>query len=158
MMLTIRDVRIDEEHVLVDHYRALWKSYGVDEKHISPDAEEIVRQFVSAGRDSRELAAFFAVQDGQIVGSVACEVQRLPYPDVTVSSFRKFGYIWSVYVVPSARRKGIASALVRHAVEHLGSIGCTKAVLHASDAGKGVYESAGFTVGPEMRLDLDSER
>ncbi|MBS3652612.1 GNAT family N-acetyltransferase [Pseudaminobacter sp. 19-2017] len=67
-----------------------------------------MRDFILTGREHNKMGAFLALLDDQIVGSAACEVQRLPYPDVTIPSFRKFGYIWSVYVVPFARGQGIA--------------------------------------------------
>jgi GNAT superfamily N-acetyltransferase len=77
-----------------------------------------------------------------------------PYPDVTVPSFRKHGYICSVFVEPAARRNGVAAALVQAGIDYLRTIGCTKAVLHSSDAGQGVYLAAGFKIATEMRLDL----
>ena len=92
--------------------------------------------------------------DGTVVGSVACQLQQLPYPDVVVPEFRKHGYIWSVFVEPAARRRGVARALVIRAVEYLRSIGCTKAVLHSSDAGQALYRQLGFETATEMRLDL----
>jgi ribosomal protein S18 acetylase RimI-like enzyme len=71
-----------------------------------------------------------------------------------VPSFRKHGYIWSVFVEPAARRNGVAPALVQAGIDYLRTIGCTKAVLHSSDAGQGVYLAAGFKIATEMRLDL----
>jgi GNAT superfamily N-acetyltransferase len=83
-----------------------------------------------------------------------CQVEHLPYPDITVPSFRKHGYIWSVFVEPVARRNGAAAALVQAGIDYLRMIGCTKVVLHSSDAGEGVYLAAGFKIAKEMRLDL----
>ena len=57
------------------------------------------------------MAAFLAELDGKVAGSVACQLQQLPYPDVVVPAFRKHGYIWSVYVEPASRRRGVARAL-----------------------------------------------
>ncbi|MGO7564987.1 GNAT family N-acetyltransferase, partial [Rhizobium johnstonii] len=51
------------------------------------------------------------------------------------------GYIWSVYVADAFRRRGIALALTNNAVDYLKSIGCTTAVIHASDAGEPVYRT-----------------
>ncbi|QKD02709.1 GNAT family N-acetyltransferase [Mesorhizobium loti] len=143
-----------DDPTLIRHYRALWESYGVDPVNIKNDAEDVTLDFILSGRRDDELASFFAEADGVAVGSLACQVEHLPYPDVTVPSFRKHGYIWSVYVDPAARRNGIALALVEAGIDYLRSIGCTKAVLHASDAGEGVYLAAGFTIAKEMRLDL----
>ena len=43
-------------------------------------------------------------------------------------------------------------------VEHLRSVGCTQVHLHASPAGRPVYESVGFVPSTEMRLVLTPER
>ena len=114
----------------------------------------MVRDFIEAGRNGYQMAAFVAVIEDEVVGSVACQLHQLPYPDVTTAAFRKFGYIWHVFVDPAARRQGIASRLVERTVEHLRALGCTKAVLHSSDAGEFVYRQLGFQIAKEMRLDL----
>lgn len=143
-----------DDPTLIRHYTALWESYGVDPVNIKLDAEAVTSKFILSGRRHFELGSFLAEVDGVAVGSLACQVERLPYPDVAVPSFRKHGYIWSVFVEPAARRNGVALALVRSGVDYLRSIGCTKAVLHSSDAGEGVYRAAGFEIAKEMRLDL----
>lgn len=143
-----------EDEILVRHYRALWRSYEVPDIHIRPDAEDATREFIRAGRARFQMAAFVAELEGKTVGSAACQLHNLPYPDVTVPTFRKYGYIWSVYVEPAARRQRIARALVAAAVDYLRSIGCTKAVLHSSDAGEELYRGMGFIHAKEMRLDL----
>ena len=52
------------------------------------------------------------------------------------------------------RGRGIATALIGAANDHLVSLGCTRAILHASDAGRSVYARAGFAPATEMRLPL----
>lgn len=152
--LLIRVALPSEDEILLQHYRALWESYGVDQTAIRVDADDITRDFIRNGRAHNEMAAYFAELDGEVVGSIACQVETLPYPDVTTPEFRKFGYIWSVYVEPRARRQGFASALLRVGIDYLRAIGCTKAVLHSSDAGERVYLEAGFKIAKEMRLNL----
>jgi ribosomal protein S18 acetylase RimI-like enzyme len=154
MTWSIRVATQAEDDILVRHYLAIWQSYGVGDINIRTDAEDLTRDFIAAGRANAGMAAFLAESDGKVVGSIACQVETLPYPDVTVPSFRRYGYIWSVYVEPAARRMGIAGALVQAALGHLRAIGCTKAVLHASDAGEQAYRNAGFSLAKEMRLDL----
>ncbi|QKC82715.1 GNAT family N-acetyltransferase [Mesorhizobium sp. NZP2077] len=158
MDYTVRSGIPADDPTLIRHYRALWESYGVDPANIKDDAEDVTLNFILSGRRDYELASFFAEADGVAVGSLACQVEHLPYPDVTVPSFRKHGYIWSVFVEPGARRNGVAAALVQAGIDYLKSIGCTKAVLHASDAGEGVYLAAGFTIAKEMRLDLAEQQ
>lgn len=128
--------------------------YGVSNEFIRSDAEDVVRDFIATGRAKHRMMAFLAIIDDRVVGSAACQEQQLPYPDVTVPAFRKFGYIWHVFVEPAARNQGIASELVRRALGYLRSIDCTKAVLHSSDAGERLYARLGFQLAKEMRLGL----
>ena len=110
--MLIRESGRDEDEVLVRHYRAVWDSYGVGEEFIRPDAEQVVRDFIKAGRDHYQLAAFLALIDDNVVGSAACQLHQSPYPEVIMPSYRLLGYIWSVYVEPDFRQKGIAQQLM----------------------------------------------
>lgn len=152
--MLIRTGSTDEDDILVQHYRAVRQSYGVAESNIEPDADRIVADFIKDGRRNFEMAAFLAEVNGEIVGSSACQLHRVPYPAVAVPAFRRYGYIWHVFVAPHARRQGVAGELVRSALGHLRSIGCTSAVLHTSEAGRSLYEKLGFETATEMRLDL----
>lgn len=113
MNYTIRKGSPADDPTLIRHYRTLWESYGVDPVNIKGDAEAVTSRFIISGRRHYDLATFFAEADGVPVGSLACQLEHLPYPDVAVPSFRKHGYIWSVFVEPAARRNGIAAALVQ---------------------------------------------
>lgn len=152
--LVIRSASPEDDALLVAHYLALWKSYGVAEVDFVGDAAIQIAAFIEAGRRDYEMRAFIAELSGEPAGSLACQVEILPYPTVTLPSFRKHGYIWSVFVEAEFRNRGIASALVSEGIAYLKSIGCTKAVLHASAAGESVYLRAGFIRASEMRLDL----
>lgn len=152
--LEIRSADPGEDAILVRHYRHLWESYGVPDEHIRSDAEACVQRFIQEGRAHRQLGVFLALVDGLVVGSSACQLHLSPYPDVVVPQVRKFGYVWSVFVEAEHRRKGIARHLTERALDHLRQIGCTSAVLHASDAGEPLYLDLGFQPAKEMRLVL----
>ena len=65
------------------------------------------------------------------------------------------GWLYTVAVSPEDRRRGIGTALVRHAVEALRMAGCTKVNLQiraTNTAVRGFYESLGF--GVEERLSM----
>lgn len=152
----IRAATSEDDETLVSHHLALWESYGLGARELKPDAANIIRSFIADARARFRFGAFIALDGHKAVGSVACQMHRLPYPDVVLPQFQRFGYIWHVFVAPDARRRGIARALVERALDHLRAAGCTKAVLHSSDAGVPLYEKLGFLVAKEMRLDLDA--
>ncbi|OWV80812.1 acetyltransferase [Rhizobium sp. R634] len=152
--MDIRMATPDEDEILAGHYLKIWDSYGTPPEHYRPDAAARVLFFLRSGRAERRLASFLAVIDGEIAGSVSCQLHQSPFPEVIREEQRLLGYIWSVYVEDAFRRRGIALALTKAAVGYLKSIGCTTAVIHASDAGEPVYRSVGFEIAKEMRLKL----
>jgi GNAT superfamily N-acetyltransferase len=152
--MQIRRATEADDDTLVRHYLAVWESYGTPEEHYYSDAPARVRAFIQDTRLKLGLGVFVATVHNVAVGSVACQLQSSPYPDVVMPEHRRYGYIWSVFVEPDHRKRGIAQALVESALGHLRSIGCTKAVLHSSDAGKQLYAQIGFQPASEMRLVL----
>ncbi|MER8488260.1 hypothetical protein NKJ59_06065 [Mesorhizobium australicum] len=86
MIYTIRAGSPADDSTLIRHYRALWESHGVDAANIKGDAEAVTADFIKSGRQNNELATFLAEADGISLGSLACQIQYLPYPDVASSS------------------------------------------------------------------------
>ena len=65
------------------------------------------------------------------------------------------GWLYTVAVSPDCRRRGVGTALVRHAVDALRAAGCTKINLQiraTNTAVRGFYESLGFEA--EERLSM----
>ncbi len=86
--------------------------------------------------------AWIAENNGEPVGSGGLSLlSTVPVPEdpsVTI------GFIHSIYVQPSMRRQGIASALIDRLLAHCRKIGITRVQLNASDAGKDVYVNKAF--------------
>ena len=61
-------------------------------------------------------------------------------------------YLFGLWVRASARRRGVARALVTAAVDGSRGAGEGAVTLFASDAGRGLYEELGFEASPHMRL------
>lgn len=62
--------------------------------------------------------------------------------------------ILNVYVDPEFRRRGIARSLMQTILTWCKGEGLARVTLHASDAGRPLYESLGFEASNEMRLTL----
>jgi GNAT superfamily N-acetyltransferase len=76
----------------------------------------------------------------------------MEWPPHVIGSGARRGNVLNVYVRPERRRRGIARALVETALEWTRANGVDCVILHASDAGRTLYESLGFTATNEMRL------
>lgn len=101
---------------------------------------------------ARGSMAWFVAQDGgHIVGTGAAILSR----NAGGILLDQQATLAGVYVAPGYRRRGIARELTLRAIEWCKERGCVRIRLHASDAGRPLYESLGFKTFREMmKLDL----
>ncbi len=152
--ITLREATPQEDSLIAKHFYQMWRDNQVPDDAIESDWLNITLQFIEQARRDLFYKAFVAEVDGVVVGSGSCQLFAGLYPSVLKAQYRKFGYIWGVYVEPSYRRQGIAKQLTSMAIAYLQAINCTRVVLNASASGKPVYESLGFSNSNAMHLDL----
>jgi GNAT superfamily N-acetyltransferase len=150
----IREASFQEDSLIAKHFYQMWLDIGVPNDAINPNWLDITLKFIEQARRDSFYQAFVAEVDSTVVGSASCQLYTGLYPNVFNQQYRKYGYIWGVYVEPSFRRQGIAKELTSMAVNYLKAIGCTRVVLNASPLGKPVYEQLGFSSGNTMQLDV----
>ena len=150
----IRETIPQEDSIIAEHFYQLWLDVGVPENSIKPNHHSLTLEFITQARQNLSYKGFVAEVDSVIVGSASCQVFTGLYSLILEEEYRKYGYIWGVYVQPSHRRKGIAKQLTNATIQHLKYINCTKAILNASPAGKPVYENLDFVPSNSMQLDL----
>lgn len=153
-VLHIREALLEEDTLIAEHFYQMWRDNDVSANSIESDWLKITLEFIHRARQELGYQAFVAELDGQIVGSAGCQLFAGLYPHILTAEYRKYGYIWGVYVEAEYRGKGIAKHLTNKAVEYLKSKGCTRAILHASPSGKPVYSALGFLPTNEMSLNL----
>lgn len=149
-----REASLQEDSLIAEHFYQMWLDNDVPDRSIQTNWLEITLQFIENARLELSYKAFVAEVNGKIIGSASCQLFAGLYPLILTDEYRKYGYIWGVYVEPTYRRKGVAKKLTLHALDYLKSLGCTRAILHASPPGKPVYSSLGFSQSNEMRFDL----
>jgi GNAT superfamily N-acetyltransferase len=98
-------------------------------------------------------AGWMVEEDGRVIGGAG--VWFMDFPPHWMHPEPKRGYLLNFYVAPEARGRGLAKELVGMAVEECRRRGLHVAVLHASNMGRPVYESLGWTDSSEMLLRLD---
>jgi ribosomal protein S18 acetylase RimI-like enzyme len=152
--ITIREAIPQEDSLIAQHFYQMWQDIGLSDEAINSDWLDITLEFIKQARQDLFYKAFVAEVDKVIVGSVSCQLFAGLYPNILKAEYRKFGYIWGVYVEPIHRRQGIAKQLTKSAIAYLKEIGCTRVVLNASPSGKPVYSSLGFCEGNAMHLDV----
>ncbi|MEH2325858.1 MAG: GNAT family N-acetyltransferase [Nostoc sp.] len=152
--ITIREATTEEDSLIAKHFYQMWLDIGVHESNIQLDWQKITLKFIEQARRDLFYKAFVAEVDNTVVGSASCQLFAESIPNVFKDKYRKFGYIWGVYVEQSYRRQSIAKCLTNRAIEYLKVSGCTRVLLNASPLGKPVYSSLGFSEGNIMQLDL----
>ena len=102
-------------------------------------------------RDGRARAWVAEAPDGGLLGAaILLEYPRLPSPRNLKACE---GYVLNVFVVPAARRQGLASRLVDAAIAAARALGLARIRLHATAAGRGVYARLGFR-GRDDEMEL----
>ncbi len=150
----LREALPQEDFIIAEHFYQMWLANYVLADSIQPNWQQVTLEFISHARQNLCYKAFVAEVEKQVIGSTSCQIFAGLYPDILKAEYRKYGYIWGVYVEPDYRKNGIGKSITKMAVDYLKSIGCTRAILNASPSGKTVYSGLGFSISNEMQLDL----
>ena len=153
MQFHIREATLNDLHHLVHHRRAMFEDMG----HRDPAALHRVDQasqeyFTEALRLGAYKAWLAETPDARVVAGGGIVIAAWPgYPGETLA---KRAWILNMYTEPEARRRGIARQLLQTIVDWCRNAGFRNVSLHASPAGRPLYESLGFQPTNEMRLPL----
>ena len=160
MAWTLRKATPKDLPTLVRHRDAMW----IEMQRVAPGEHDPTSKAYGKwllARMKRGTLTGFIIQDdgdvasgkpGPVLASGAVWIQDVqPRPGHPLTMW---GYILSVYTEPTARRQGLARAIVDACIEHAREAGCTRCCLHASDEGRPLYSQLGFEPTAEMWLDL----
>ena len=91
---------------------------------------------------------------GAIIAGAGVQLRNtLPHPRTPLGApHGREAIVLNVYTEPAWRGRGIAEALMRRVIEWAGEAGLHTLVLHASEAGRPLYERLGFASTNEMRF------
>ena len=90
--------------------------------------------------------------DGEIVAGGA--VLIVPWPANPKHRQQQRAFLLNVFTEPAFRRQGIARSLVQTMMDWCRGQGFGSVFLHASDAGRPLYQSMGFQPTTELRFDF----
>jgi GNAT superfamily N-acetyltransferase len=100
-------------------------------------------------------AGWFAIEPaGKVIAGAGAHIKpHLPRlsPSQTRVEVTPVPLVVNVYTEPEYRGQGIARAIMRVLMEWASALGADRIVLHASDAGRPLYTSLGFSPTNEMR-------
>ena len=152
MTLALRSATAADAELLARHRAAVWEEVGDWDSAAMATQIPIWATYFRRALSERTYLACLALDGEQVVGSGAILVHAmLPRP---LNDSNRAGRVQSVYVVPQARRRGIARAIMERLLTYAHNERLISLSLHPSDEGRALYESLGFTAADEMRLNL----
>jgi GNAT superfamily N-acetyltransferase len=153
MRIHIRRADVEDLKHLLHHRRAMFEEMGFRDTAVLERVEDLSREYFSEALRIRRYRGWIAEDlNGQIVGGGGVLVAEWPgYPGENHS---ERAWILNMYTEPGARRCGVAKQLLEVMIEWCRIKGFSAVSLHASSAGRPLYETVGFQQTNEVRLRL----
>jgi len=148
-MLTTRPATLDDAALITTHRRAMFAEIGKSKPEALDTMSLHFRPWVERMIVAGKYVGWIVEDGGKPVASAGFfELEWPPHPLDPAGEAR--GYLLNFWVEPSHRRRGLARELVKMAIAESRRRGFRVSTLHASDAGRPVYESVGFRGSGEM--------
>jgi GNAT superfamily N-acetyltransferase len=148
----IRQATLADIEIILHHRRSMFADMGeggeaeLDEMVIS------ARPFIEAAiRNGSYRGWLIEVGDRVVSGGGVAIVGYQPTP---LDSLPRRAYVLNVYTEPAYRRQGLARQVLQTIIAWCRERGFKAVLLHASDAGRPLYQELGFAPTNEMRLLL----
>jgi len=137
--------------LLAEHRKKMWLEIHPEYEKEVQATEKRTRRWIAARLSKGSLIGLVVrTANGDVAGS-GCIWLREEQPRPT-SMRLVVPYLMSMYTVKRFRRRGVASLIVKSALEWCRKKNYDRIVLHASKEGRSVYEGIGFEPSNEMRF------
>ena len=148
--LTIQRATAADAERITNHRYLMFVEIGGSDPKLLSDSLPLFTTWVRGRLANGEYIGLMAM-DGDMVAASAglWRMAFLPGP-MNLSGER--AYILNVYTDPAYRGRGLAKKLVSQLVDEAQALGLHVIELHASNAGRPIYESIGFEGTNQMRL------
>jgi len=153
MEIHIRKAGVEDLKHILHHRRAMFDEMGFRDTAVLNRVEDLSREYFSEGLQIGTYRGWLAEgSNGQIVGGGGIVIADWPgYPG---ENHAARAWILNMYTEPGARRCGVAKRLLEVMIEWCRTKGFSAVSLHASSAGRPLYEKVGFQQTNEMMLKL----
>lgn len=149
----IRQATAADVEVIVHHRRRMFADMGYGDDAARDAMARAAQPLVEAALKDGSYRGWLVEDGGRVVaggGLATVGFQPTPYDP----SPRR-AWVLNMYTEPAYRRRGLATQLLQNIIAWCREQGLKQVFLHASDAGRPLYERAGFRPTSEMRLVLD---
>jgi GNAT superfamily N-acetyltransferase len=153
MEIHVREAGVEDLGHILHHRRAMFEDMGFRDTALLERLEELSREYFSKALRIGAYRGWLAEEwNGQVVGGGGIVVAE--WPGFPGENLAERAWILNMYTEPGARRCGVAKHLLEVMVEWCRIKGFSSVSLHASSAGRSLYEAVGFQQTNEMRLKL----
>lgn len=150
--MSIRPLQSSDLDLICRHRHEMFREAGRSDTALTAMAEPFRAWLEPRLHDGRYFG-FIAERDGAAIGGIGLmEIDWPPHPSHPLDDRR--GYVLNVYVEPGHRGRGVARRLMAEADAEFARRGIAYVVLHATDAGRPVYEASGWAASSEMAKSL----
>lgn len=154
--MNIQDATLDEARILAKHHRKMfqeiWEQQGlIIENNRAEELESAYIDKITKQIPEGICKAWVIKKDDEIIASGAITI--VSFVPVPSDLGHNIAYLHSMYTEKPHRQKQCARKIIERAIQYCQKNGISRILLNASDAGKPIYEKAGFVSSPEtMRL------
>ena len=159
---TIRLVTADDASTIAWHRARMWQDMGEVPDNLfallRAKSEAQLEQALVDGNYVGWLASAAAASDVIIAGAGVHLRDVMPHPlktgnETVAIAEGRHGTVVNVFTEPEWRRRGVAALLMKRIIAWSREERLDRLVLHASSAGRALYEQMGFVATSEMRLE-----
>jgi GNAT superfamily N-acetyltransferase len=151
---SIRRATLEDAAIIAGHRHRMFLDIGKHDPQKLEGMTEAFRPWLEARMTSGDYLGWLAMAaDGSVAAGLGLWLMDWP-PHVLGAGSRR-GNIINVYTEAAHRRQGLARLLLNAALDWCRANAVDVVILHASEEGRQLYESAGFQPTNEMRLMLD---
>ena len=155
---SIRLATPDDIPLIAFHRRAMFEDMGITDRAPLDTMDARFADWMRGRIERGEYRGWFIIDEkGAVIAGAGLWLQEnLPSPRDPSSARR--GYVMNVYTRPERRRQGYARRLMNAVLDWCRDQNIRTIALHASDAGRALYDSLDFRSTNEMRILLSSKQ
>ena len=154
--IILRRATVADALTIAQHRAAMFHEMDDLEAHRIDTLVDRATRYLRSALASEEYIGWLAApqdEPGMIIGGAGVQVRRtLPHPrEPDAAPHGNQAIVLNVYTEPAWRHRGVAEQLMEQVIAWAGEAGMHTLVLHASTAGRPLYEKLGFAATNEMR-------
>jgi len=150
--ITIREATVEDLGEIVRQRRCMFRDMGFEEAASLDAMEATSAPFIKTGLQSGSYRGWLVEIDGRVVAGGGLLI--LSHPSSPRDPNPQRAWILNMYTEPEYRGRGLAKAVVETSIGWCREKGFAWVSLHASEAGRHLYEKLGFRPTSELRLSL----